>query len=130
VYAWHADGSAVNGFPVLVEDPEKVASVTPSSNEVVFNGNVPGDQDKSEDQGKIVDTPAVAHLDGPNNPPSIIVGTNEEYVAGNGNEGEINAAGVTAASVSALGLTGVLTFGNSRTYAINASGDSSAPASA
>src|SRR5262249_2274783 len=27
VYAWHPDGKAVTGFPVLVEDPEKVAAV-------------------------------------------------------------------------------------------------------
>src|SRR5205823_5845506 len=29
VYAWHTDGSSVNGFPVLVEDPTKMASVDP-----------------------------------------------------------------------------------------------------
>jgi hypothetical protein len=130
VYAWHANGSAVSGFPVLVEDPTKVAKVDPTSNEVTFNGNVPANQDKSEDQGKIVDTPAVAYLDGPNNPPSIIVGTNEEYIAKAGNEGEINASGVTSASTSALGISGVLKFGNSRVYAIKAGGYSSTPSSA
>jgi hypothetical protein len=125
VYAWHADGSAVNGFPVLVEDPDKVASVDPSSNQPRFNGNVPGGQDKSEDQGKIVDTPAVAYLDGPNNPPSIVVGSNEEYLTDKGNEGGINASGVSSASVGGLGLTGVLTFANGRAYAIKSTGCSS-----
>jgi hypothetical protein len=129
VYAWHADGNAVSGFPVFVEDPDKVASVDPTDNQPTFNGNVPAGQSKDEDQGKLVDTPAIAQLDGPNQPPSIIVGSNEEYVSGQGNEGEINASSVSSASVGALGLTGVLTFGNSRVYAIKASGCSSEPGS-
>ena len=129
VYVWHADGSAVSGFPVFVEDPEKVASVDPSDNQPTFNGNVPAGQNKDEDQGKLVDTPAVASLDGPNNPPTIIVGSNEEYLAKQGNEGEINASSVSSSSVGALGLTGVLTFANSRVYAIKASGCSSEPGS-
>jgi hypothetical protein len=129
VYAWHANGTPVSGFPVLVEDPTKVAKVDSTSNEVTFNSNVPANQDKKEDQGKIVDTPAVAYLDGPSNPPSIIVGTNEEYIAKAGNEGEINASGVSSSSVSALGISGVLKFGNSRVYAIKAGGYSSVPSS-
>jgi hypothetical protein len=129
VYAWHADGTAVTGYPVLVEDPEKVASVDPKSNVITFNSNVPNDQNKDEDQGKIVDTPAVAYLDGPGKPPSVIVGTNEEYLANRGNEGEINASTVSSASVTALGITGVLNFGNGRVYAINASGCSSSSSS-
>ena len=31
LYAWHADGSPVDGFPVLLVDPAKVASVDPAS---------------------------------------------------------------------------------------------------
>src|SRR5438876_951108 len=120
VYAWHANGTPVGGFPVLVEDPTKVASVSSASNEITFNGNVPADQNKDEDQGKIVNTPAVAYLDGPGKPPSIVVGINEEYLANKGNEGEINASKVTATSLGVLGS--VLSFGNSRVYAINASG--------
>src|SRR5207302_2871018 len=38
LYAWHADGSQVNGFPVLVADPDKLAAVDPVSNEPSFNG--------------------------------------------------------------------------------------------
>ena len=40
----------------------------------------PANPANDEDQGKIVDTPAVADLDGPGKPPTIIVGTNEEYL--------------------------------------------------
>jgi hypothetical protein len=129
VYAWHADGEAVKGFQVLVEDPDKLASVNPVSNQPTFNANVPADQNKDEDQGKIVDTPAVAQLDGPGRPPSIIVGTNEEYLAGQGDEGELNASGVNTASLGVVGASGLLKFANGRVYAINASGCSSDPSS-
>jgi hypothetical protein len=129
VYAWHPGGEAVTGFPVLVEDPSKLASVDPTSNQPTFNANVPADQNKDEDQGKIVDTPAVANLDGPGRPPSIIVGTNEEYLANAGNEGELNASGVNTASLGAVGASGVLNFANGRVYAINAGGCSSEPSS-
>ena len=130
VYAWHADGSAVSGFPVLVEDPDKVASVNQASNEVTFNANAAATTtDTDEDQGKIVDTPAVAQLDGPGNPPSIIVGTNEEYAVNVGDEGPINAGGVSTASLGLIGQTGILNFANGRVYAIKASGCSSDAAS-
>jgi hypothetical protein len=129
VYAWHPGGEAVKGFPVLVEDPTKLASVDPTSNQPTFNANVPANQDKSEDQGKIVDTPAIAQLDGPGKPPSIIVGTNEEYLANRGNEGELNASGVNTASLGAVGASGLLGFANGRVYAIKAGGCSSDPSS-
>src|SRR5207249_7461522 len=48
VYAWHANGTPVSGFPVLVEDPTKVGSVDPQSNVIRFNSNVPSGQDKNE----------------------------------------------------------------------------------
>ncbi len=130
VYAWHADGEPVKGFPVLVEDPDKVASVDPTSNEPTFNANVPaGETERDEDQGKIIDTPAVADLDGPGKPPSIIVGTNEEYLTGEGDEGSLNASDLTSTSLGVLGETGLLKFANSRVYAINATGCSSEPSS-
>jgi hypothetical protein len=127
VYAWHADGTPLSGFPVLVEDPDKVGSVDPASNQIAFNGNAKANPGKDEDQGKIVDTPAVAYLDGPDKPPSIIVGSNEEYLTNTGDEGGLNASGVTATSLGVLGS--VLSFANGRVYAIKAAGASSDPAS-
>jgi hypothetical protein len=133
VYAWHANGTSVGGFPVLVSDPHKMASVDPTSNEVTFNSNAPAHPGRDETQGKIVDTPAVAYLDGPSKPPSIIVGTNEEYLTkentSEGDEGELNAAKTTAASLGLLGKTGALKFANSRVYAINPVGCSADPSS-
>jgi hypothetical protein len=129
LYAWHADGEAVSGFPVLIQDPTKVASVDPVSNEPKFNSGVPDNENKDEDQGKLVDTPAVANLEGPGKPPTIIVGSNEEYLAGEGSEGEINASGVSNAALGVLGDTGLLSFANGRVYAVKASGCSSEPSS-
>jgi len=43
----------------------QVASVDPASNQIAFNANAKANPGKDEDQGKIVDTPAVAYLDGP-----------------------------------------------------------------
>jgi hypothetical protein len=61
-------------------------------------------------------------LNGPDKPPSIIVGTNEEYAVNTGDEGGINAGGVTAASLGLIGQTGVLGFANGRVYAIKSTG--------
>jgi hypothetical protein len=129
VYAWHANGDAVSGFPVLVEDPDKVASIDPTSNQVSFNSNAKANPDIEEDQGKIVDTPAVASLDGPGKPPSIIVGSNEEYLTKTGDEGEINASATNTASLGVVGASGLLHFANGRVYAIKSTGCSSDPSS-
>ena len=36
VYAWHADGRPVAGFPVLVVDPAKVTAIDPVTHHVTF----------------------------------------------------------------------------------------------
>jgi hypothetical protein len=128
VYAWRPrldrlSGSTVKGFPVLVADPDKITAVDPTTNHLTFSTTTaqanPG---IDEDQGKIVDTPAVASLDGPGKPPSIIIGTNEEYAVNTGDEGPINAGDVTAATLGVVGQTGVLGFANGRLYAVKATG--------
>ncbi|MDX6669538.1 MAG: hypothetical protein QOK04_2918 [Solirubrobacteraceae bacterium] len=120
LYAWHSDGTEVFD-PVLIVDPDKTAAVDPTTHHVTFK-NADPNPGREEGQGKLVDTPAIAPLDGPNSPPSIVVGSNEEYVAGTGNEGSINAGGVTAASLGAVGTTGALTLGNSRLYVVKSTG--------
>jgi hypothetical protein len=123
VYAWHANGKPVRGFPVLVADPDKVASVDPTTDHITFR-NVDPHPGLNDDQGKIIDTPAVADIDHSGHP-SIIVGTNEEYPVGTGDEGQINASSANSASVSLVGQTGVLTFANGRVYAIRHDGNAS-----
>src|SRR5205085_4820252 len=86
VYAWHASGTPVSGFPVLVVDPSKVASVNPTTHKVDFNKNA----GTTLQSGAIIDTPAVGDLNGKGKP-AIVVGTNEEYLSNQGNEGDTNA---------------------------------------
>src|SRR5207302_3946275 len=39
VYAWHADGTPVPGWPVLLRDPAKVQSVNAITHKVTFKGD-------------------------------------------------------------------------------------------
>ena len=130
LYAWNDDGTAVPGFPVLVVDQSKVASVDPQTHAVTFNSNAGA----ALNQGAIVDTPAVGDLAG-DGKPEIVVGTNEEYAANQGNEGPFNSANFNAASVALISQLGGLNFGgfdnpldglansNGRLYAIHPDGE-------
>ncbi len=114
MYAWHGDGSAVSGFPFLVVDRSKVASIDADSEEVTFKADAGALM-----QGKIVDTPAVGDIDG-DGKPEIVVGTNEEYDAGK--DGGLNAGAINTTSLAAIGQAGVLSYANSRVYAFKADG--------
>ena len=126
LYAWGANDSApgtpggaqqLSGYPVLVVDPEKVASVVPTTHAITFKPDA-----ASEQQGAIIDTPAVGDIDdddleGENERPEIVLGTNEEYAE------DLNAGNVTNATLGPLGESGLLGPGNSRLYALQAGGD-------
>jgi hypothetical protein len=94
LYAWHRDGSPVRGFPVLVVDRSKVASINGTTHQVTFKGDA-----GSYQQGAIVDTPAVGDLNG-DGKPEIVVGTNEEYAASS--DGGWNAAPANSSSFNLL----------------------------
>ena len=125
LYAWNGNGSDVPGYPLLVVDPSKVASINPTTHQVTFNGD-----SGSEQQGAIVDTPAIGDLDadanetGADELPEIVVGTNEEYAAAQ--DGGVNADTANSAAFTLLEQAGVLSPGNTRLYAINATGDPNA----
>jgi hypothetical protein len=127
VYAWKPDprklaGAALPGFPVLVVDPDKITAVDSSTNALTFSTTrALANPSISEDQGKLIDTPAVADIDG-SGKPTIIIGSNEEYAVNTGDEGQINAGGLTSASIGVLGETGLLGFANGRVYAIKPGG--------
>ncbi len=73
VYAWHSDGSPLDGFPVHVVDPTQVATLDPSSHAITFR-----DPERTGQGGEIVATPALGDLDGDGRP-EIVIGTQEQY---------------------------------------------------
>jgi hypothetical protein len=117
VYAFHDDGGSVGGYPVLVVDPAKVESVDPTTHRVAFRSDARAD----DEQGAIIDTPAVGNVAGDARP-EIVVGTNEQYSHG-GSEGGANVGGGNAISIQVLSRTGELANGNTRLYAIKPEGD-------
>jgi Subtilase family/FG-GAP-like repeat len=115
VYAWHADGSAVNGFPVLVVDRSKVDSIDPTTHQVHFKSDSGADQ-----QGPIVDTPAIADITG-DHKAEIVVGTNEEYL-------QAQDGGLNAGNAPELGaLSALLSPANTRIFAIQSTGEPGGP---
>ena len=118
VYAWHHTGRPVRGFPTIVVDPDKVASIDPRTHQVDFNQKA----GSPLNQGAIVDTPAVGDMAGDRRP-EIVVGTNEEYLVNEGNEGDFNAGRANTASISLLAETGLLKMAHGRLYALEPTGD-------
>jgi hypothetical protein len=124
LYAWNDDGKPVEGFPLLVVDPSKVARVDDKTHQVTFNAAA-GDP---LNQGAIVNTPAVGDISGGGRP-EIVVGTNEEYEAGAPGEGGPNIGLLNTTVLGALNETGVIdqlgivNLANTRAYAISARGD-------
>jgi uncharacterized repeat protein (TIGR01451 family) len=117
VYAWHADGSAVGGFPVVVVDHSKVSSIDSTTHAPTFNAGA-GDALNS---GAIVDTPAVGDITG-DGKPEIIVGTNEEYNASQ--DGGLAVGNFDSdAAFNLLQAGGILDPANSRVFAIKPTGD-------
>ncbi len=117
VYAWKADdsdpaapGGAADapGYPVLVVDPAKVGSVDPQTQAVTFAGGA-----GSFMQGAIIDTPAVGDVTG-DGVPEVVVGTNEEY------DEDLNLG--NPGGIGLLLGAGLVDPGNSRVYALKASG--------
>ena len=69
VYAWHADGTRRQRLPGARRGPRQGRLGRPArATRSRFNANAQANPGKDEDQGKIVDTPAVAYLDGPEQP--------------------------------------------------------------
>jgi hypothetical protein len=108
IYVWRADASPLPGWPVLVVDRTRMASIDPTNDHVV---PLPGALQGT----KIVDTPAVGALRG-DGKPVIVVGTNEEYSEAP------NFSSVGNSSAKVYIALGLLSQANGRVYAIPAGG--------
>ena len=146
LYAWDTDDPSpgtptpfgnpsnpvVDGYPVLIVDREKVDSIDPATHRIQFRSDAGAQQ-----QGAIIDTPAVADIAG-DSKPEIVLGANEGYTPPNpddpqSTEPEANASatgnfGFTAADQAGTILEtfdqgALINPGNTRLYALKASGD-------
>ncbi len=109
LYAWHADGTRVSGWPVLLKDPAKVESVDPRTNEVTLVS------DSGARIGtKILVAPSLGDIDGDGDMDVVAV-VNEEYR-------ESPNAVFTNPIVNLFLSAGVLDPGNTRLYVVHADG--------
>ncbi|GIW42998.1 MAG: hypothetical protein KatS3mg077_0280 [Candidatus Binatia bacterium] len=109
VYAWHADGRPVPGWPVLLKDPAKVEEVDPVTDRVKLRAEA------AQRMGtKIIVPPSVGDLDG-DGLLDVIAVVNEAY------RERLNAA-VTNVVLNFLQAGGVLEGGNTRIYAVHSRG--------
>ncbi|MDQ1747319.1 MAG: hypothetical protein QOD07_1582 [Frankiaceae bacterium] len=112
IYAWHADGTPVAGWPVLLRDPSKVASVDPVSHRITLkSGN---DKGNSYYGRQVITTPTLADING-DGKLEVVVNVDEEYK-------ETPNYSVRTPTVDLLGHSGAIGDGNTRTYALWADG--------
>jgi hypothetical protein len=73
VYAWHADGTTVPGWPVLLREPSKVAAVQPATHKATFKA------DANAAYGRqVLTTPTLGDVDG-DGLLEVAVNVDEEY---------------------------------------------------
>jgi len=79
LYAWRYDGTPLAGFPALIADQERMASVDPVTHQVSWK--LESGQPVGSIGTKLLSSPSVGDLDG-DGTLEIVLGSNEEYVRG------------------------------------------------
>ena len=120
VYAWHAGGAPVDGYPVLTIDRSKITAVDPQTHAPTFASGIGADWN----QGAIITTPAIGDITG-DGKPEVVVGTNEEYEPSA--DGGVNLGNLNTTSLSLLAASGQLEFANTRLFAIEPEGEPGGP---
>ncbi|MBX3285473.1 MAG: hypothetical protein KF703_09045 [Actinobacteria bacterium] len=105
VYAFDHDGTPVDGWPVMLVDPAKVAAVDPTSHKVTFS------DPNTQPGGELVATPALHDFDGDGRD-EVVIGSQEEY------EEPLNAGDSTVQGLIAQQGD----VGNSRLYVLSPDG--------
>ena len=131
VYAWRTDDSnpgapggagAVDGYPELVVDRDKVDTINPTTHRIQFKADAGSNQ-----QGGLIDTPAVGDIDPAHPGPEIVVGTNEAYADNPdtpvAEEPPPNTSVLSNPSFAVAANTGLVVPGNTRLYALDSRGD-------
>ncbi len=109
LYAWHADGTPVFGWPLLVKDPDKVESVDPITNDVTLKADA-----NARLGTKFLVAPSLGDLDG-DGALEVVAVVNEEY------REDPNAV-FTNPIVNLFLAAGVLDPGNTRIYVVRSTG--------
>ena len=110
VYAWHQDGSPVEGWPVILRDPAKVQAMDPATRHVTYR------PDANALRGtKVLVTPTLGDID-LDGDLEVVTGVNEEY------REPPNADLSNDPLLQALGAAGIGPPGNTRLYALHADG--------
>jgi hypothetical protein len=111
IYAWHADGTPVAGWPVLLRDPSKVDSVDPVSHRITFKTDA-----KPFYGRQVITTPTIADINGDGRP-EVLTNVDEEYA-------ETPNYSIRTPTADLVGQSGAIQGGNTRTYALWADGTS------
>ncbi len=120
LYAWHADGRLVEGWPVKLVDPARVASFDPLTHTCDLH-----DKENQPGGGGIAAAPSVADLDGDGDL-EVICGTGELYAdeAPNVSSGTFGAGAFLSVLEALSGRPAgeALRPGNTRVYALHHAG--------
>lgn len=78
VYAWHADGTPVDGWPVILRDPTKIDAMDPDTHMYSYIDQLVTDG-KVYRGSKLITTPSLGDIDGDGDL-EVVIAANEQYI--------------------------------------------------